>query len=152
MKFDMKEKISKNFILAELVGSRAENLPENLSQLRNLINITALILQPIRDKFGKVIITSGRRNIEYNKSIGGANNSQHIYGEAIDFVCPQADLKEVFKFIIYNFEFDQVILEEKNNTKWIHISLKIENNRKEILIFNNGKYEKLNGKELDKYD
>ena len=43
------------------------------------------ILQSIRDAFGKPItINSAYRNVTYNKKIGGAKNSQHVYGKAAD--------------------------------------------------------------------
>lgn len=43
------------------------------------------ILQSIRDAFGKPItINSAYRNATYNKKIGGAKNSQHVYGKAAD--------------------------------------------------------------------
>lgn len=43
------------------------------------------ILQAIRDAFGKPItINSAYRNAKYNKKIGGATNSQHVYGKAAD--------------------------------------------------------------------
>ncbi len=44
-----------------------------------------IMLQLIRDHFKKpVIINSGYRTVEYNKKIGGAKYSQHIYGKAAD--------------------------------------------------------------------
>lgn len=43
-------------------------------------------LQTIRDKYGPVTINSAYRNAAYNKKIGGASRSQHIYGKAADIV------------------------------------------------------------------
>lgn len=44
-----------------------------------------IMLQQIRDHFGKpVIINSAYRTPAYNKKIGGATYSQHIYGKAAD--------------------------------------------------------------------
>ena len=44
-------------------------------------------LQILRDYIGKPIsINSGYRSQEYNASIGGAKNSQHIMGRAADIV------------------------------------------------------------------
>ena len=43
------------------------------------------ILQAIREHFGKpVIVSSGYRTPGYNKSVGGATYSQHLYGTAAD--------------------------------------------------------------------
>lgn len=43
------------------------------------------VLQAIRNHFGKpVIVSSGYRTPGYNKSVGGATYSQHLYGTAAD--------------------------------------------------------------------
>ena len=43
------------------------------------------VLQAIRKHFGKpVIVSSGYRTPGYNKSVGGATYSQHLYGTAAD--------------------------------------------------------------------
>lgn len=44
-------------------------------------------LQIMRDYFGRAItINSGYRNEEWNKKVGGAGNSMHLYGKAADIV------------------------------------------------------------------
>lgn len=44
-------------------------------------------LQQLRDHFDKpVSVTSGCRCLAHNKSVGGAQNSQHLYGLAADIV------------------------------------------------------------------
>jgi Uncharacterized protein conserved in bacteria len=46
-------------------------------------------LQTIRDKVGKpVIVTSGYRCEVHNRRVGGAANSQHLYGKAADIYIP----------------------------------------------------------------
>ncbi len=43
------------------------------------------VLQKIRDHFGKPVnINSGFRTASYNKKVGGATYSQHLYGNAAD--------------------------------------------------------------------
>lgn len=44
-------------------------------------------LEMLRSKVNrKMIITSGYRSISYNKKVGGATNSQHLYGKAADVI------------------------------------------------------------------
>ncbi len=46
-------------------------------------------LQNLRDMVGKsLIITSGFRCRKHNEAIGGAHNSQHIYGDGADVKVP----------------------------------------------------------------
>jgi len=46
-------------------------------------------LQEIRDKIGKPLtISSGFRCKTHNRAIGGAENSQHCLGTAVDLLCP----------------------------------------------------------------
>ncbi len=46
-------------------------------------------LQTMREEIGKpIIINSGYRCPTHNKAVGGASNSQHLYGRAADIVCP----------------------------------------------------------------
>lgn len=91
------------------------------------------VFEPIRAHVGKPIkINSGFRSPAVNKRIGGAKNSQHVLGEAIDL-----DLKDrvLFEWILDNIEFDQLIYEGGNDTKadWFHISYRKGRNRRQAL-------------------
>lgn len=142
-------KVSKNFTIEEFEYSEtAERLgiQNSISDKRTTINICALIhniLQPIRDEFGPVKVTSGYRSQELNKAIGGAKKSQHLMGEAADIVMD--DMANVFDFIKNNLEFDQLIWEkgDEESPEWIHVSYSIDKNRNEILLFNGKNYTKI---------
>lgn len=57
-------------------------------------------LNPVRQKFGPVRITSGLRSLEHNVAVGGADGSQHCLGEAVDFVCSaQPDNRAAFEWL-----------------------------------------------------
>lgn len=57
------------------------------------------VLQQIRDHFGKAItINSAYRTPAYNKKVGGATYSQHLYGTAADIVVSGISPLEVFKY------------------------------------------------------
>ena len=64
------------------------------------------ILQAIRSHFNKpVTINSGYRTPEYNKKVGGATQSQHLYGTAADIAVSGVSPKDVAAFaetLLYN--------------------------------------------------
>ena len=84
------------------------------------------ILQPVRDHFGRVKITSGFRSPELCLAIGSSVNSQHAKAEAADFECPGVDNAELADWIHKNLPYDQLILEfytpGEPNSGWIHCS------------------------------
>lgn len=132
--------LTKNFTLSELSYANPEHGIENTPPpmvIENLKLLAEKVLQPIRDHFKiPVIVTSGYRSPEYNLRIGGAINSQHIRGEAVDIDLGLKN-RDVFEWVINNLQFDQIIWEmgtppPKGNPEWIHISYKKEGNRNMI--------------------
>ena len=74
-------KLTNNFNLNEF---NKHNFPLTETILRNIQEL-AKNLQVLRDEVKKPIkITSGYRNAEFNKKIGGASQSRHITGQAAD--------------------------------------------------------------------
>ena len=58
-----------------------------------------IILQKIRDHFGKpVIISSGYRCYIHNRSVGGSTSSYHAKGMAVDITVEDTAPREVAKF------------------------------------------------------
>lgn len=70
--------ISKNFKLKEFQCKDGSQLVKIDSQLLHK-------LQALRDEIGRpVIINSGYRTESHNKAVGGAQNSYHMQGKAVD--------------------------------------------------------------------
>ena len=136
-------KLSNNFSLEEMIFSQTAirknivNSPTEDHQAA-LGLLCAKLLQPVRDQFGPVVLSSGYRSHALNLAIGGASSSQHSKGEAADFSCQSADNYVVSNWIANNLVFDQLILEYFDVVEpakgWIHCSWSGERNRKEILI------------------
>ena len=133
-------KLTQNFTLNELVYSATAeaNKIDNCPSVPVISNLRALctnVLQPLQDALGcPIVITSGFRCAELNKRIGGAANSQHLYGQAADLVVPQKDLKEVFKFIKAKLPYDQLLYEYNKTDRWIHVSYRTDGkNRKQAI-------------------
>ena len=127
-------KLTENFSLKEMTQSQTalknniDNEP-NAEQIENLRQLCKTILQPLREDFQLPIkITSGFRSPELCKIIKSKPTSQHCANgcAAADFEIPGIDNKKVFKHIIENLPFDQVILEYYDegdiNSGWIHCS------------------------------
>lgn len=131
--------ISPHFRLEEFTRSKTalkkgiKNTPD-VEQIQNITALCNNVLEPVRKHFRKpIFITSGYRSKELNKTIGGSKYSQHLKGEAADFVVKDIPTAKVFDYIIHeSIPFDQCICEKKGNTEWIHISHK--RNRREKLL------------------
>ena len=82
--------LSRNFSLQELIKSDTairkgiDNNP-NADQIKKLEMLCERVLQPVRDHFGRVKVTSGFRSPELCTAIGSSVNSQHAKAEAADF-------------------------------------------------------------------
>lgn len=136
--------LSNNFSLRELTKSDTairlglDNTP-NEDQIENLRNLTLKVLQPARDWFGlPIVVPSGFRSGELNRSINGAANSQHLKGQAADIECIGISNYELACWIRDNCEFDQLILEYytpgDENSGWVHVSYVTDRpNRNEVL-------------------
>ena len=123
--------LSRNFSLQELIKSDTairkgiDNNP-NADQIEKLKALCENILQPVRDHFGRVKVTSGFRSVELCTAIGSSANSQHAKAEAADFEVMGTDNAELFDWIKDNLQPDQLILEfytpGEPNSGWIHAS------------------------------
>jgi hypothetical protein len=137
-------KLSKNFSVAELSKSEAairlglDNTP-SMTVIDNLQALVDNVLQPVRDKFGSVVVTSGYRSPAVNKAIGGSQNppSDHTKGFAADFEVMGMPNKELATWIKDNLEFTQLILEFPSkadpNAGWVHCSYDKSNLKKQVL-------------------
>lgn len=120
-----------------------ENVP-NPEQLENMKRV-ATIFDFVREKLNTpLIVSSFFRSEQLNKSVKGAKKSDHVLGCAIDIDSTDNQFnRQIFEIILHNCEFDQLIYEFGDDTApdWVHVSLKAENNRKQVLraVKENGK-------------
>ncbi len=123
---------SKYFRLEEFLASSTarqksiENLP-SWTIVEHLVELS-LFLDGLREAWGSgIIISSGFRNSDLNKKVGGVQNSIHLIGYAADIVPANgqmADFKRFVKNWIKDKDFDQCIVEKnKKGKEWIHIGL-----------------------------
>jgi uncharacterized protein YcbK (DUF882 family) len=71
--------------LARLCARDGNDAPPVAKRERILPTLDVLV--QVREAFGPTTINSGYRSPSYNARIGGAKNSRHTVGDAIDFRC-----------------------------------------------------------------
>ena len=132
----------KYFTIKELTKSataeakKLDNTPTKEAE-QNLTTLVDKVLDPLREIYGKpIIVTSGYRSPEVNRSVNGATSSQHALGEAADIsVGSKEENKKLFDIIKEQLPFDQLINEY--DYSWIHVSYREGRLRKQILKIGN---------------
>lgn len=137
--------VTEHFRLAEFIHSDAavraslDNYPHNPIHMRNLIR-TIEQMEVIRTHLGHgpIVITSGYRNPDVNRLVGGVPDSDHALGYACDFYFKKWPVRfaarELATALVghpeHALDFDQFILEQDRGV--MHISFH-PRNRKQIL-------------------
>ncbi|WP_300573628.1 D-Ala-D-Ala carboxypeptidase family metallohydrolase [Phenylobacterium sp.] len=135
-------KLSANFHRDEFITSQTaarrgiDNTPPApvLARLKN----TAKGLEKVRAVIGKpILISSGYRSPALNKAVGGSATSDHMNGDAADFISPGfgTPIAICRAIVAAGIKFDQLIEEGT----WVHISFG-PRMRGQILTMRNGKY------------
>jgi len=122
--------LSGNFTFFELTATSDGELLEinraaGINFIAALCALCADILEKIYEMYGvKPKVTSAFRCAELNDKVGGSDLSQHLKGEAADFVIPGVQCEEVFEKIKNSgLVYGQLILERAGGKKWVHVSL-----------------------------
>lgn len=133
-------KITENFTYEEFwnnsgVAKRLQINNEPNAEVKENIVRLANTLQIVRDTYKKpIIINSGYRCSKLNKAVGGASNSDHLFGAAADIRSVSdkpSDNKELFEIIVKlvndgKIKCRQIIWEygkKSSGPNWIHISM-----------------------------
>ena len=139
MKIDYDEKLSPHFTVGEMLRSGTairlgiKNVPEehpedgltNEEVVENLRQLAVKGLEPLRQRVGRVIVTSGYRCRVLNRAVGGVATSQHLCGQAADIHVTGNEMCRKYARIIRQLTpFDQLILEPAGSLqkRWIHVS------------------------------
>ena len=127
--------IQLHFTMSELLKSdiaekyNISNIPDKQS-LDNMLILICECLEPIRLYINKpMIISSGYRSPRLNGHplINGAQNSQHVTGQAVDFTIKGMTPKQIIEKIkASGVQVDQCI-NERNC--WVHVSYNKGKNR-----------------------
>ena len=98
LRFDIRElgggyKLSRNFTLQEAQS-------QDLDPIVWLHPSVIVLVQTLRDEFGRIQINSWYRSKSHNKAIGGVNNSKHTWGLAVDIKPIDADLNLIKRRVL----------------------------------------------------
>ena len=157
---NIEEPIGRHFKLKHLIYSNTaknksinnfpgiDKTPSQTEVVENLKKLMNIVIDPIVDVYPNLIITSGYRSINLNKSIGGSGTSQHCFGQAVDIQIPGLTTAEVYNYIYYQVTgWDQLIWEypERGGKSWVHVSYGPRNRRKTTLASKSSNYHELYG-------
>jgi hypothetical protein len=117
-------RISPNFYYEEATVTAQRGLDNTppMVVIPSLVMVFNEQMEAVRELLGCPIhINSAYRSPEVNKAVGGAASSQHMKGQAVDFVpMKEIGLKEAYDAIVASgIVFDQLIYEYGS---WLHIS------------------------------
>ncbi len=145
-------RLSQHFTLGELCKTKTgiENVP-NEAQVENLKRLCGW-LERLRQKYNLnikekiknkndelIIINSGYRSSQVNKAVGGAPNSNHLTGCAVDIHV--SGMEQLIRYAailldisdLNNEDFDELLLERSpRGSYWLHFAVRPFGNRRRI--------------------
>ena len=159
VEINKKMKLSEHFVLGELMKTKHVtadgNIPSHVA-IENLKRICENWLEDLRYSYNTlyclepgedyessknvepIVINSGYRSPAVNKLAGGAANSNHLTGCAVDIRCAGKEQMIRYAGILLDIadgtkqEFDELILEQHGSVCWLHFAVRPKDNRRKI--------------------
>ena len=159
VEINKKMKLSEHFVLGELTKTKHVtadgNIPSHVA-IENLKRICENWLEDLRYSYNTlyclepgedyessknvepIIINSGYRSPAVNKLAGGANNSNHLTGCAVEIRCAGKEQMIRYAGILLDIadgtkqEFDELLLEQHGSVCWLHFAVRPKDNRRRI--------------------
>ena len=142
-------KLSEHFTLSEMCKTHVKgfnNIP-NAEQTNNLKRLCGW-LEELRQEWNKtygegndpIIINSAYRSWAVNKAAGGSTTSNHLMGCATDIRCLGKEQALRYATILLDIadsareDFDELIIEQRSTTLWLHFAVRPKSNRRKILF------------------
>ena len=139
-------KLSPHFTLGELTKSNSHPEVYNIPSHEAITNLTNLCkwLEVLRERAGTPIrINSGYRSPQLNRKIGGAPNSNHLTGCAVDIRVENMEQLIRYAAILLDYadktnqEFDELLIEKNRyGAIWLHFAVRPKGNRRKVAFIN----------------
>ncbi len=136
-KFDGNLQLSPNFKLKDLCVFPSNGCPQGWKGIRKSVSgpdvpqilnnmrcLAVNILEPLREKYGKFGWSCAYRS--HHPTKGNPDKGAHGYGAAMDITSfpgyAKKDLWQIATWIANNLKHDQVLLEKRGGSLWIHVA------------------------------
>jgi uncharacterized protein YcbK (DUF882 family) len=140
-------KLSEHFTLGELCKTSAKTQDGNIPSRVHIENLKRLCqwLECLREKASPtpapIIINSGYRSPQVNKAVGGAPNSNHLTGCAVDIHVSGMEQLIHYAATLLDISderheaFDELLLERSpRGTYWLHFAVRPSGNRRRVRL------------------
>ena len=142
-------KLSEHFTLGELTKTSVKTKDGNIPSLVAIENLKRLCewLEHLRAQYNllysdgshPIIINSGYRSEAVNKRVGGAPESNHLTGCAVDIKVFGIEEALRYAVILLNYadladeKFDELLIERSpRGTYWLHFAVRQKENRRKV--------------------
>ena len=144
-------RLSQHFTLGELCKTSAKTADGNIPSHVYIENLKRLCgwLEELRRRWNNIygegndpiIINSGYRSEAVNKAVGGAANSNHLTGCAVDIHVYGIEQLVRYATILLDIsdesqeDFDELLLERSpRGTYWLHFAVRPTGNRRKVRL------------------
>lgn len=142
-------KLSPHFKLSEMTKTKFYTKDGNIPSRVAIENLKRLCewLEHLRTQYNllyddgsyPILINSGYRSLEVNKKVGGAPNSNHLTGCAVDILVFGIEQALRYAVILLNYadnsdqDFDELLIERSpKGTYWLHFAVRPKDNRRKV--------------------
>ena len=149
-------RLSQHFTLGELCKTSVKTADGNIPSHVHIENLKRLCrwLERLRQRYNlnikdkiknkneePIVINSGYRSPQVNKAVGGAANSNHLTGCAVDIHVNGMEQLLRYAVILLDIadegreDFDELLMERNaKGNYWLHFAVRPEGNRRKIVF------------------